>query len=150
MDISLTHRFVKEVFPLVQARFRYFHQRWWVSQDGFWTRESARYHLESDVYVLADQSRLPHYDKIQLRMNIGKQHVMNRILRELSPLLTTTRGLPARIEQDLTQAGLPFALLALKEPSGPVPMPAPGLPVAYPDQEPVDQADTASPDGHTP
>ena len=150
MDISLVQRFVREIFPLVQARFRYFHQRWWVSQDGFWTRESARYHLESDVYVLADQSRLPHYDKIQLRMNIGKQHVMNRILRELSPLLTTKVGLPARVEQDLNLMGLPFALLALAAPSAPDLMPEPGQLQPGPDPEPVDQADTASPDGHTP
>jgi hypothetical protein len=150
MDIFLVKRFVDEVFPLVLARYRFMDQRWWVSQDGFWTKTLARERVIDDLIVLAGDSSIRGQSGDQIRSGVHKAHVINQILGMLSTRLTTRIGLPARIVLSPSQAGLAYALpapAARSEPGQPSP-PAP-LPAPEP-AEPVDQGDTASPTGHTP
>lgn len=150
MDYRLVDAFVDEVYPLIRARYRFMDQRWWVNEDGFWTRSLARDRLMANLYVLAEMSAIRGENKITLVTGVRKAHVMNQILGRLSPMLHTRVGLPARIEQDVTLMGLTSEPQAPAASPGPVPLTSPGLPVADPSQEQVDQADTASPDGHTP
>jgi hypothetical protein len=150
MDYCLVDAFVNEVYPLIRARYRFMDQRWWMTQDGFWTRSLARDRLMSDLYVLAEMSTIRGEDKVRLMAGVRKAHVMNQIIGRLSPMLHTRVGLPARIEQDVTLMGLTSEPPTPAASRSPVQPSSPGLPVADPGLEQADQGDTASPTGHTP
>ena len=72
MDTDVLFPLCDELLPLIQTRYRFMEGRWWVNQDGYWTRSVAR--------------------------NLHKSHYMSAIISRFSTLLTTYVGLPARSE----------------------------------------------------
>ena len=91
MDTDVLFPLCDELLPLIQTRYRFMEGRWWVNQDGYWTRYAARDRLQADIRVLAQQ-----YPAVA--RNLHKSHYMSAIISRFSTLLTTYVGLPARSE----------------------------------------------------
>lgn len=123
-----------------RTRYQFVAKRWFVYDDGDWVWDEANIRINRAIIACTREMKW---------VKGGMVYNIDRVRRLLAFHLRTDR-LPAHFDADVTPAGPPSELQAPAASPGPVPLTSPGLPGADPSQEQVDQADTASPDGHTP
>ena len=122
------------------SHFKFFDRSWVVYDDGFWVLDIANIHITRAI--------MSHNADLGWKQG-GMMYMNDRMRRELAHRLRTDR-LPARFEFGPSPAGPPSESPAPEDRLGQG-QPYPPAPLAAPETaEPVDQADTGEPTGHTP